>query len=110
VRKRSSLGEFELLVLATIVRLGDRAYGAEIFRELEEQTGRDIAMGAVYTTLYRLEEKGLLSSEVGEATPVRGGRARRYFSIEGAGVEAVRRSVQALGALIGDTHLGWGTT
>lgn len=106
--KRDVSGEFELMVLAAILRLGDRAYGARVFREIEEQTGRAVAMGAVYTTLYRLEEKGLVRSEVGEPTPKRGGRARRYFSIEAAGVEALRGSVDALGALLKDTDLAWG--
>ena len=110
MRKRGSLGEFEVLILAAIARLGGRAYGAELFRELVERTGRDIAMGAVYTTLYRLEEKGLLTSEVGEATPVRGGRARRYFSIEPAGVQAVQSSVEALASLLEGTSLELGPT
>ncbi|MDX1395181.1 MAG: helix-turn-helix transcriptional regulator [Gemmatimonadota bacterium] len=106
--KRDSLGEFEILILAALVRLGDRAYGAAVFREVEERTGRSIAMGAVYTTLYRLEEKRLISSELGDPTPTRGGRAKRYFSIEAAGVEAIERSVGALEAMLADTRLAWG--
>ena len=105
--KRSTLGEFELLVLAVLLRLGDRAYGVLVYRELEERTGRPISLGAVYTTLYRLEEKGLVSSEMGDPTPVRGGRAKRYFKIEATGVEAVQTSVDALAALLEDTRLGW---
>ena len=105
--KRTLLGEFELLVLATLVRLGDDAYGAAVYRELEERTGHAFAMGGVYTTLYRLEEKGLVSSTVGDPTPVRGGRSRRYFKIEAPGVEAVRNSVGALAALLEDTGLEW---
>lgn len=108
--KRPFLGEFEVLVLAALVRLGENAYGAEIFRELEQRTSRPIAMGAVYTTLYRLEEKGYVSSSVGEPTPRRGGRARRYFRIEAAGEEAVRNSVTMLADLLADTRLAWGSS
>lgn len=84
------MGEFEQLVLLALLRLGNDAYGMEARREIERRTGREVSYGAVYTTLDRLERKGFVSHRVGDATPVRGGRARKYFRVEPAGVEALR--------------------
>jgi PadR family transcriptional regulator, regulatory protein PadR len=90
--KGSHLGEFEQYVLAALLRLGDNAYGVTIRREIAERTEREVAFGAVYATLDRLERKGFVSSRAGEPTPERGGRAKRYFRIEGPGVAALNES------------------
>lgn len=90
------LGEFEQMVLLAILRLGNGAYGIPIRKEIEEHTTRSVARGALYTTLDRLVGKGLLTSRIGEPTPVRGGRAKRYFDITPLGYEALRVSRQAL--------------
>lgn len=87
--ERTFLGQFEQMVLLAILRLGERSYGLPIRRELEEQTGRRVARGALYTTLDRLEKKGYLTSLMGDPTPERGGRARRYFQVTPAGVRAL---------------------
>jgi len=88
--KGDYLGEFEQLVLLALVRLGTNAYGMTIRREIEERAGRSVSIGAVYTTLERLERKGYVGSREGEATPERGGRAKRYFQIEALGQRALR--------------------
>lgn len=90
------MGEFEQLVLLAILRLGNDAYGMEVREEIETRTGRDVSYGAVYTTLDRLEQKGYVSYRVGEATPERGGRAKKYFRVLPAGREALRATQQAL--------------
>jgi len=83
------LGEFEQFVLLAILRLGDKAYGVTILAEITECTGREPSPGALYTTLDRLEDKGLLTARMGESTALRGGRAKRYFRVSGSGVKAV---------------------
>jgi DNA-binding PadR family transcriptional regulator len=90
------LGEFEQMVLLSIVQLGDDAYGVKIREEIEARTGRDVARGALYTTLDRLDAKGLVTSETGDATTERGGRPRRYFTVSPVGMEALRASRKAL--------------
>jgi PadR family transcriptional regulator PadR len=90
--KSQTLGEIEQLVLLVILRLGDDAYGMRISEELAERTGRDVSIGSVYAALDRLEQRGYLSSRVGDPTPQRGGRAKRYFSAERPGVEALAAS------------------
>ena len=82
------LGEFEYLLLTAAARLGDDAYGAAIREQIEEATGRRCSIGALYTTLDRLEKKGLLKTWMGEATPQRGGRAKRMVSVTTKGVQA----------------------
>ncbi len=94
--KGESLGEFEHLVLLAVLRLGADAYGMRVRREIAERTGRDVTIGAVYATLERLETKGLVTSQMGEATAERGGRAKRSFRLTGAGIEAVNRIQQGL--------------
>jgi PadR family transcriptional regulator, regulatory protein PadR len=93
---RSYLGEFELLVLLALIRLGDDAYGVPISAEIAAQTGREPALGSVYATLERLAEKGLVTSKLGDPTPERGGRARRYFHPTPKGIDRVRETRQAL--------------
>lgn len=83
------LGELEYLVLLAVGRLEGDGYGVTIRRELEERAGRSLSLGAIYSTLYRLEEKGHVSSERGEATAERGGRAKRLFRLEASGARAL---------------------
>lgn len=84
------MGNFEYEILAAVRRLGSTAYGAAVWEDLEERGGRRVAAGALYTVLGRLERKGYLSSRVGEPTPERGGRAKRYYRVEAPGVTAMR--------------------
>jgi DNA-binding PadR family transcriptional regulator len=93
---RVCLGEFELLVLLALIRLGDDAYGVPIVRQLEKSMRREISVGSVYAALDRLEAKGLVASSVGEPTAERGGRAKRYFQVTRAGLKEVRSTRQAL--------------
>ena len=90
------LGEFEQLVLMAVIRLGSEAYGMKIHQVLETTAGRKSSFGALYTTLDRLEDKGYVSSSVGESTPERGGRAKKYFQIEAPGSAALRESLNAI--------------
>lgn len=87
--KANHLGEFEQLALLAVLRLGDDAYGARIQEVLEERAGREASVSAIYITLTRLAEKGLVTSWMGEPSEVRGGKARRYFRVDPAGVEAL---------------------
>jgi DNA-binding PadR family transcriptional regulator len=84
-----ALGAFEQAVLITTIRLGDEAYGRAILKDVQERLDRDVAPGAVHVTLDRLEKKRLLSSKLGTGTPVRAGRARRYYRLTPAGVRAL---------------------
>ena len=86
------LGEFEQIVLLAVLRLADSAYGVPIRREIEERGGRKVTVGALYSTLDRLEAKGYLSSWFADPTAERGGRSRRYFRVEPAGLEALARA------------------
>jgi DNA-binding PadR family transcriptional regulator len=86
----SYLGEFELQVMLIVIRLGEEAYGVPISREIKERTGRSVAFATVYSTLERLQRKGLVNSYLGDPSPERGGRAKRYFRVTKAGLQAVR--------------------
>jgi PadR family transcriptional regulator PadR len=86
----TSVGSLELAALLTVARLGDGAYGLAVRHDLSERAGRDYSVGAIYTTLQRLEDKGLLASRASEPLPVRGGRSRRHFRLTGAGARAIR--------------------
>jgi PadR family transcriptional regulator PadR len=83
------LGSFEQAVLMAIMRLQNEAYGRAILKGVEERLQRAVAPGAVHATLDRLEKKGLLASKLGSGTPVRAGRARRYYRLKPAGVRAL---------------------
>jgi PadR family transcriptional regulator PadR len=96
MNSRGHFGEWELMVILALMRLGDDAYGVPICREIEEQTGREVSVGSVYATLERLEEKGFVSSAVGQPTAERGGRAKRYFRVTTNGVREVRRTQRSL--------------
>lgn len=87
------------MVLLAIVRLGDSAYGVTISHELEETTRRETVLGSVYNALDRLEAKGLVTSRLGDPTPSRGGRAKRYFHVTAKGIGEVETTRQALTAL-----------
>jgi PadR family transcriptional regulator, regulatory protein PadR len=93
------LGEFEQLVLLAVLRLGHGAYAVPIRQAIEEAAARSVSRGALYTTLERLEAKGLLSSSMGEQTAERGGRARRYHAVTPAGLRALRAARDAVGRL-----------
>ena len=90
------LGEFEQLILLALLRLGPDAYGATVRREIEERAGREVSISAVYTTLERLERKGLVRSRIGTPTPERGGRRRRHFELLPLGARSLRDAYRAL--------------
>jgi len=108
--RQSYLGEFELMVLLAAIRLGDDAYGVPIAREIEERSRREVALGSVYAALERLEDKGLVSSRLGDPTAARGGRAKRFFRVTAQGLRDVRETRRALVNLWrGLPELGGGT-
>jgi DNA-binding PadR family transcriptional regulator len=86
------VGEFEQLVLLALLRLGRDAYGAAIQDEIERRGGRATSMSAVYTTLERLESKGLVRSRIGAPTPQRGGKRKRHYELLAPGVRALRQA------------------
>ena len=94
--KGNSLGDFEQLVMLALIRIGEGAYGMIVRREIEDRTWRNVSLGAVYATLDRLEAKGLVRSSIGQAGQARRGRAKRFFSVEAAGLDALRRALTAL--------------
>jgi DNA-binding PadR family transcriptional regulator len=95
-----NLGELEQLILLAILRLGDDAYGVTIRAELSRRAGRVIAPGALYTALERLETKGLVTSRMGDPSPQRGGRAKRYVKVSSTGLQALKRAVRAYGRML----------
>src|SRR6202167_4124741 len=92
MKRGELLGSLEHIILLALVRLDGCAHGMIVRREIEERTGRNISIGAVYATLERLEAKGYVSSFAGEPTPQRGGRAKRVFRVEAAGRRGLRVS------------------
>jgi DNA-binding PadR family transcriptional regulator len=92
----SVLGEFELLVLLALLRLGNGAYGASLRREIQERTRRDVPIGSVYVTLSRLERKEMVVSYVGLPTKERGGRRRKHYLMNEPGERALGRAYRAL--------------
>ena len=90
--RHDTLGEFEHCLLLAIVHLGDQAYGVTIRQEIESRTNRDVAIGALYTALDRLEKKGYLRSRMSDPTSQRGGRSKRYFSLTTAGAVTLREA------------------
>ena len=93
---RDYLGEFEHIVVLALLRLGDRAYGVTVRQEIELRIGREVSIGAIYATLDRLEVKGYVKSRLGEPTPERGGRSKRFFRVSAKGMAAVNRTHRAL--------------
>jgi DNA-binding PadR family transcriptional regulator len=94
--RTAALGDFEQLVLLGVLRLGEDAYGAAIRQEIHARSGRDVSINAVYTTLDRLEHKGLLRSWEGDPTPQRGGRRRKFYAVRPAGIAAMRQAYHGI--------------
>ena len=90
--KGDYLGEFEYVVMLSLIRLGDEAYGMTVRQDIEERTERPISVGAVYAALERLEGKGYLTSREGETTRGRGGRSKTYYEVTASGQRAVRQT------------------
>lgn len=86
----SAIGELETLILLAALQLGNDAYGVSIRDEIEDRTGRRLSRGAIYTALRRLESKGFLAGELGESTPARGGRAKRFLRLTDDGLAELR--------------------
>ena len=98
-REARLLGDFEQLTMLAVLRLEEEAYGAAIQREIEAQTGRLVSVNAIYTTLDRLEAKGLLRSWIGEPTRERGGRRKKHYAVEPQGLAAISQAYRTLRAM-----------
>jgi DNA-binding PadR family transcriptional regulator len=96
---RQLLTDLELMILLAVMRLGRDAYGVTIAREIERRTTRSVAIAVVYATLDRLHGRGLVASSIGDPTPERGGRAKRFFSVTSKGLRQARDTQRALTAL-----------
>jgi PadR family transcriptional regulator PadR len=103
---RDLLGEFEQIVLLAVLRLGENAYGVPVRQQIEVRTKRSVSIGALYSTLDRLEAKGFVSSFFSDPRPERGGRARRYFRVEPRGVKALARTREAFVSMWDGVDLG----
>src|SRR5688572_17057287 len=97
--QRTLLTDFELMILLATLRTEEEAYGVRIAEEIERIGRRSVVMGAVYAALDRLERNGLVSSSMGDPTPERGGRAKRFFRVTPRGLRAVKQTQDALVAL-----------
>ena len=95
-RPNDALSNFELMVMLALIRLGENAYGVPIAQEIEKHRGKEIAIGSVYAALERLESKGFVESQLGESTPERGGRAKRYFTVTRKGLKEAAETRQTL--------------
>ncbi len=95
------LGEFEQLILYSVLQLGDHAYGVAIRQHIEERTGRVVSTGSIYTTLGRLEGKGLVSSTVGDPIPKRAGRPRKYYLLQPSGARMLKETYSTIRAISG---------
>src|ERR1700726_4961090 len=93
---RDYLGEFEHIVVLALLRLADQAYGVTVRQEIEVRISREVSIGAVYATLARLETKGYVNSYLGDPTPERGGRSKRFFRVTAKGLAGVNRTQRAL--------------
>ena len=102
------LGEFEQLVLLALLRLGRAGYGVTVRTELLDHAGRNVSLGTVYTTLLRLEAKGLVLAHVGEPTPARGGRRKKHYVVTARGRSALERSLAALRGMSRGLNPVWG--
>jgi DNA-binding PadR family transcriptional regulator len=109
MRQGELLGSLEHIILLALVRLDGNVHGMIVRREIEERTGRNLSIGAVYATLERLEEKGYVSSFTGDPTPERGGRAKRLFRVEAAGKRALQISNQTIRSMTAGLKGHWGT-
>jgi PadR family transcriptional regulator PadR len=96
---REALGNFELMVLLAVIRVGEDAYGVTVADEIRHRGGRDALLGSVYAALDRLDAKGLVQSRMGDATPERGGKAKKHFRVTAKGLREVRSAQKTLVAL-----------
>ncbi len=96
-----TLGEFEQLILFSVLQLGDEAFGVSIRETIEERTGRTVSSGAIYTALGRLEERGFVTSRIGEPVEGRAGRPRKYYALRPAGARTLKESYTTLQAMAG---------
>jgi PadR family transcriptional regulator PadR len=103
------LGEFEQLVLLAVLRAGEDAYGVTVRGAIARESRREVSLAAVYKTLNRLEDKGLVLARVGEPTPERGGRRKRYYEVTAPGLRSLRQSVQVLQRMTRGLDLGLDT-
>ena len=94
-----ALGSLQQLAMLAVLRLGGDAYGASIQQELDTRAGRSVAISTIYVTMERLERKGLVRSWLADPTPVRGGKAKRYYALTGTGVSALREARAAMDAM-----------
>jgi DNA-binding PadR family transcriptional regulator len=101
MRAHAPIGEFEQLILLGILRLGQRAHGIDIRREVEQQAERRVTRGALYTALERLERKDLIAWEVGDSAPARGGIPRRQYRVTKEGIRLLRASHRAWSRMTG---------
>ena len=109
MKRGELLGSLEHIILLALVRLDGTAHGMIVRREIEERTGRNISIGAVYATLERLQTKGYVSSFTGDPTPQRGGRAKRLFRVEATGQRALQVSEQTIRSMTAGLKDHWGT-
>ena len=93
---KDNISNFEMMILLALIRLGDDAYGVPITKEIEERSGRQVSVASVYVALERLSTKGFVVSDLGEPTPERGGRAKRFFRITAKGMREVRNTRRVL--------------
>jgi PadR family transcriptional regulator PadR len=107
MKRGELLGSLEHIVLLALAHLDGDAHGMIVRREIEQRTGRNISIGAVYATLERLEAKGYVSSFTGEPTPERGGRAKRLFRVEGAGERALQVSEETIRSMTAGLKRRW---
>jgi DNA-binding PadR family transcriptional regulator len=103
------LGDLEQIVLLAVLRLGADAYGVTIAEELRERAGRDVTLATIYKTLERLEVKGYVRTSLGEPTPVRGGRAKRYYGLTPGGRRVLQETLKVLDRMTRDIDLKWQT-
>lgn len=103
--KGDYLAEFEIYIMLSILRLKESAYGITVRREIEERAGRNVSIGAVYATLARLEEKGMVEFRVGGPKPVQGGRSRKLVSLTPLGLAALEHSANMLQRMMQGTPL-----
>jgi PadR family transcriptional regulator, regulatory protein PadR len=106
--KADSLGQFEQLVLTAILSLRDNAYGVTIHKKVKELAPKSVSLGAVYVTLDRLEDKGLISSWLSDPTPERGGRSKRHYQLQGLGERALQESIAAAQRMFAAVEESWG--
>lgn len=104
MRNRDYLSQLELMVLLAILRTRESAYGMSVAREIEQHSGREVALAGIYAALERLEEKRLVRSERGAPTPERGGKARTYFDVTEKGIKALRAAHATFSSLSAGLH------